>query len=65
MYAYGIALLLLFFFIQVFGTSPKIEGFQEQSKVVIALLCVCPTERVIEFAKNYATTHQTKLDGSR
>lgn len=61
MYAYGIALLLLFFFIQVFGTSPKIEGFQEQSKVVIALLCVCPTERVIEFAKNYATTHPTYI----
>ena len=42
-------------------SSPKIEGFQEQSKVVIALLCVCPNDRVIEFAKNYAATHPTYI----
>jgi hypothetical protein len=61
MYTYFIALLLLFLFIQVFNDSPKIEGFQEQSKVVIALLCVCPNDRVIEFAKNYAITHPTYI----
>ena len=60
-YTYGIALLLLFFFVHVFSTPPKVEGFQEQSKVVIALLCVCPTDRVIEFAKNYAVTHPTYI----
>lgn len=60
-YSYFIAILLLFLFVQMFSTSPKLEGFQEQSKVVIALLCVCPTERVIEFAKNYAVTHPTYI----
>jgi len=60
-YTYGIALLLLFFFVHVFSTPPKVEGFQEQSKIVIALLCVCPTDRVIEFAKNYAVTHPTYI----
>lgn len=29
--------------------------------MVIALLCVCPTDRVIEFAKNYAKTHPTYI----
>jgi hypothetical protein len=60
-FGYLIALLLLFFFIQVFSQSPKIEGFQEQSKIVIALLCVCPNEKVIEFAKNYSLTHPTYI----
>jgi hypothetical protein len=61
LYTYGIALLLLFLFVQMFADAPKIEGFQEQSKIVIALLCVCPNERVVEFAKNYATTHPTYI----
>lgn len=60
-YTYCIALLLLFLFVQIFQESPKVEGFQEQSKIVIALLCVCPNDRVIEFAKNYATTHPTYI----
>ena len=62
-YTYVIALLLLFLFAHLFHEpqSPKIEGFQEQSKIVIALLCVCPNDRVIEFAKNYATTHPTYI----
>jgi hypothetical protein len=45
----------------MFNDIPKIEGFQEQSKVVIALLCVCPNDRVVEFAKNYAITHPTYI----
>jgi len=61
-YTYFIALLLLFIFVALFSEPPSpIEGFQEQSKIVIALLCVCPSERVIEFAKNYATTHPTYI----
>ena len=60
-YTYVIALLLLFIFVHLFTESPKREGFQEQSKIVIALLCVCPTDKVIEFAKNYATTHPTYI----
>lgn len=34
-----------------------VEGFQSQSKIVICLLCVCPTQRVLDFAKKYAETH--------
>jgi len=60
-YTYAIALLLLFVFVFLFTDAPKVEGFQEQSKIVIALLCVCPSEKVIEFAKNYATTHPTYI----
>lgn len=60
-YTYGIALLLLFLFVCMFNDVRHREGFQEQSKIVIALLCVCPTERVIEFAKNYAITHPTYI----
>jgi hypothetical protein len=60
-YTYVIALLLLFVFVHLFTESPKVEGFQEQSKIVIALLCVCPNDKVIEFAKNYATTHPTYI----
>jgi hypothetical protein len=61
-YSYVIALLLLFLFAHLFHEpQTPIEGFQEQSKIVIALLCVCPNERVIEFAKNYAITHPTYI----
>ena len=51
-----IGLLALWF---VFYTTPSntVEAFQSQSNIVICLLCVCPTERVLEFAKNYAVTH--------
>jgi len=35
----------------------SMEPFQEQQKIVICLLCVCPTTRVLEFAAKYATTH--------
>lgn len=61
-YSYVIALLLLFLFAHLFHEpQTPIEGFQEQSKIVIALLCVCPNERVIEFAKNYTITHPTYI----
>ena len=61
-YTYLIAILLLFIFARFFtDPAPYAEGFQEQSKIVIALLCVCPNDRVIEFAKNYATTHPTYI----
>jgi hypothetical protein len=45
-----------------FFTPPEaqlipIEGFQSQHAIVICLLCVCPTDRVLNFAKNYAKTH--------
>jgi hypothetical protein len=33
------------------------ESFQSQHNIVICLLCVCPTGRVLEFAKRYAETH--------
>ena len=61
-YSYLIGLIFLFLLAHWFSPSaPVTEGFQEQSKIVIALLCVCPTERVIEFAKNYAITHPTYI----
>ena len=50
-----IGLLALWFVF--YTTAPVAEGFQSQSNIVICLLCVCPTERVLEFAKNYAVTH--------
>ena len=37
--------------------QPTLEGFQQQSDIVICLLCVCPTERVLAFASKYAETH--------
>lgn len=45
-----------------YGFTPRyesfqVEPFQSQSKIVICLLCVCPTDRVLNFAKNYAVTH--------
>ena len=36
---------------------PHLEPFQEQEKIVICLLCVCPNTRVLEFAEKYAITH--------
>ena len=61
LYTYLILLFLFFLFVQILQAPAQVEGFQEQSNVVIALLCVCPTERVIEFAKNYAKTHPTYI----
>lgn len=61
LFHYIVALFILLVFFRFFGPAEQIEGFQEQSKIVIALLCVCPTERVIEFAKNYAITHPTYI----
>lgn len=61
-YTYVIVLFLLFIFVRFFSEPPQTtEGFQEQSRIVIALLCVCPNDRVIEFAKNYAITHPTYI----
>ena len=60
--SYTIALVLLIVLIYFFSDRvPIYEGFQEQSNIVIALLCVCPNEKVIEFAKNYAVTHPTYI----
>lgn len=61
LHTYIVAILLLFLYVYLFSEPPRREGFQEQSKIVIALLCVCPTEKVIEFAKNYSITHPTYI----
>ena len=52
----GLVVLAYFFTPLESQLIPK-EGFQSQSKIVICLLCVCPTDRVLNFAKNYAKTH--------
>ena len=53
-----IALIILgYFFTPRQNALIPIEGFQSQFKIVICLLCVCPTERVIAFAKKYTETH--------
>ena len=49
--------VLAYFFHSPQSQLIPIEGFQSQSKIVICLLCVCPTDRVLAFAKNYAKTH--------
>jgi hypothetical protein len=48
-------LVLLVFFNPRFNDIQ--EGFQEQSNIVICLLCVCPSERVLSFAEEYSATH--------
>ena len=53
-----VALFFLAYFFPVRSTQLiPTEGFQSQSKIVICLLCVCPTDRVLNFAKKYAETH--------
>jgi hypothetical protein len=47
-----IGLMVFYYFIPVTQ-----EGFQSQSQIVICLLCICPTERVLAFAKRYTETH--------
>lgn len=56
---YSIFLLILGLIVlcYFFSPPPRIEPFQSQSKIVIALLCVCPTERVLKFAEKYGVTH--------
>jgi hypothetical protein len=53
----SIFLLILGLVVIAYFFTPSQEGFQSQSKIVICLLCVCPTDRVLNFAKNYAATH--------
>jgi hypothetical protein len=54
-----VALILLSYFYKnpVTIMKPYQEGFQSQHNIVICLLCVCPTDRVLAFAKKYAETH--------
>jgi len=54
-------LFFLFIFAVLYLRTAHTEPFQNNSNIVIALLCVCPTEIVINFAKKMAKSYKVYI----